>query len=74
MIESNPNDAEAYYYRGMVWLQLQNWGAAKTDLIAARDLGFNINTTFHDDYESIADFEQKNGVKVQEDIAAMLTQ
>ena len=58
----------------MVWLQLQNWEAAETDLIAARDLGFNINTTFHDDYESIADFEQKNGVKVQEDIAAMLTQ
>ena len=73
LIESNPDDAEAYHYRGMVWLQLQNWEAAKADLIAAKNIGFDVIAAFHKGYESIADFEQKHGVQLPEDIAAMLT-
>lgn len=73
MIEQNPNDAKAYHYRGMLWLQLQNWEAAKNDLIAAKNIGFNVITAFHNNYENIADFEQKHNVKLPEDIALMLT-
>ena len=57
----------------MVWLQLQNWEAAKADLIAAKNIGYDAMVAFHKDYENVADFEQKHYVKVPEDIAAMLT-
>ena len=66
MIEQNPNDADAYYNRGIVWLHLQNWEEAEADLIAAKDLGFDINASFYNDYGNITDYEQRNGVKVPE--------
>ena len=34
--------------------------------------GVDIVAAFHNDYKSVADFEQKNGVKLPPDIAAML--
>ena len=45
---------------------------AKSDLETATDLGFDIVAAFHEEYESIVDFELKFGVEVPEDIAAML--
>lgn len=36
--------------------------------------GHNIIAAFHNDYESVADFEQKTGVQLPPDIAEMLTQ
>ena len=73
MIEQNPNDAEAYHYRGMVWLQLQNWEAAKADLSAAKNIDFDVITAFHNDYENIADFEQKHNIQLPQNIAVILT-
>ena len=72
-IELKPELAEAYYNRGEVWLHLGEWEKAKSDLANARNMGINIITAFDYLYESVADFEQSNGVKVPEDIMEMLT-
>ena len=73
-IQLNPDFAKAYNNRGEAWLHLQDWKKAKADLTIAKNMDVDIIASFHNDYESIADFEQKHGVQVPEDIAAMLTQ
>ena len=72
-IERNPDFAEAYYNRGEAWMHLREWDKAKADLTVARDMGADILTGFHNDYENVADFEQKNGITVPPDLAEMLT-
>ena len=72
-IEIQPDDAKAYSNRGEVWLHLKDWEKAKADLITAKDMGTDIVASFRNDYESVADFEQKTGIQLPEDIAAMLT-
>ncbi len=62
-----------YIYRGEAWLHLQEWEKAKSDLITAKDMGMDIIASFNNEYASIADFEQKTGIQLPEDIAAMLT-
>ena len=64
--------AEAYYYRGIEMLHLQNWKAAKSDLIAATAKGKNIRIQFAENYKSISEYNQQFGVKLPQDIAAML--
>ena len=72
-IQLNPNDANAHYNRGMAWLYLGDWENAKSDLTIAKGKELDIITSFCSDYESVEDFEQRNNVKLPEDIAAMLT-
>ena len=36
-------------------------------------MGADIVDSFHNDYASVEDFEQKTGIQLPEDIAAMLT-
>ncbi len=74
VIKYDPYYAEAYSARGEVWLHLKKWEKAKSDLTFARNVGVDIVALFHNGYESIEDFEQKNGVQVPEDLAAMLKQ
>ena len=66
--------AGAYSNRGMAWLHLKEWEKAKADLTVARDMGIDIIASFHNDYESVADFEKKNGFALPGNIAAILTQ
>ncbi len=72
-IRLNPELALPYYNRGAAYLLLKKWEKARADLTAARDMGIDIIASFHNDYESVPDFEQKNGLKLPADIAAMLT-
>ena len=72
-IELNPKLAEAYYARGLVRLALKRWKEAKSDLTAARESGFDLVGTLRFYAQSVADFEQKFGITLPEDIAAMLT-
>ena len=75
VIELNPQYANAYCNRGLAWLHMDGWQNAGADLITARNnMGFDIAASFHKDYESVADFEKKNGVRVPADIAALLQQ
>ncbi len=68
------NYASAYCNRGKARLHLREWEKAKTDLATAKNMGMDIIASFHNDYESVEDFEQKNDVQLPEDIKAMLTQ
>ncbi len=65
--------AKVYCNRGEAWLHLREWGKAKSDLTAARDMGVDIITSFHNEYASVLDFEQKHDVQLPADLAAMLT-
>ena len=71
-IDLNPEYTKAYGNRGEVWLCLSEWEKAKADLSTAKDIGDDIVAAFHNDYESVEDFEAKHGVEVPEDIAEML--
>ena len=71
-IDLNPEFADAYYNRGEVWLHLREWEKARADLITAKNMGVDLVASFHNEYESIEDFEAKHGVKVLEDIVALL--
>ena len=72
-IQLNPDLAHAYCNRGEAWLHLRDWEKAKSDLMVAKDKGTDVIASFRNDYKSVEDFEQKNNVKLPEDIAAMLT-
>ena len=72
-IEIKPDYADAYCNRGEAWMHLSEWAKAKADLTVAKDRGVDIIASFQNDYENVADFEQKNGVQVPPDIKEMLT-
>ena len=71
-IDLDPEDAGGYCNRGETWLHLKEWEKAKADLTTSRDMGFDIVESFHNEYESVEDFEAKNKVKMPKDIAALL--
>ena len=72
-IELKPDLAEAYYNRGETRLHLQKWEEVKSDLATAQNMGADIIIGFRNDYTNVKDFEQKTGIQLPEDIAAMLT-
>ena len=72
-IQLKPENVLYYKNRSMALLHLQDWEKAKEDMTNARNMGENIIALFHGSYSSIADFEQKTGIQLPEDIAAMLT-
>lgn len=73
-ILSKSDNASIYYYRGEALLLMERWKEARADLKKSNNGGVDIIALFSNDYESIEDFEAKNGVQVPEDIKAMLTQ
>ena len=72
-IQLKPENVLYYKNRSMALLHLQDWEKAKEDMTNARNMGENIIALFHGSYSSVADFEQKHGIKLPEDIVAMLT-
>ena len=72
-IELKPDLSKIYYNRAEAWLHLREWEEAKADLMTARNMGVNIINEFRSEYANVPDFEQKYGVKLPADIAAMLT-
>ena len=74
-IDSDAADPIIYSVRGIAWLHKKEWDKARSDLKTAKDKEIDIIDSFHNgyDYESVADFEQKTGIKLPLDIAAMLT-
>ena len=71
-IELNPELADAYSNRVLAWLHISEWENAKADLTTAKERGHDIIKSFHSAYESVEAFEAKNGIKLPEDIAALL--
>ena len=74
VLELKPKFAEIYAARGIMSLHVEKWESAKLDLTFARNLRVNIINVFHQMYDSITDFEEKNNVRLPEDIAAILVQ
>ena len=72
-IALNPGDARFYNSRGVAWLILKKWQKAKADLTTAKNMGCDIIESFHNEYESVEDFEATNGVTLPKDIAALLS-
>ena len=72
-IQINPSFVRAYYCRAFVWLHFQKWDKARTDLTLAQEKGVDIIVLFYQLYGSVINFEQKTGIQLPEDIAAMLT-
>ena len=73
-IELNPELPSAHFNRGMYWLHLQKWQKAQSDLTDAKNMGTDIIAEFRNDYGDVRAFEQKIGITLPKDIAAMLTQ
>ena len=72
-LKSDSGGANRYCYRGFALLHKGEWDRAKADLTVARNMGLDIIASFHNDYENVADFEQKNGIAVPANIKEMLT-
>ena len=72
-IQLDIDNPQAYDNLDAVWLHLKEWEKAKSDLMTVRSMGVDIVALFHLSYSSVVDFEQRNGVKLPADIAAMLT-
>ena len=70
----DPTDPRACYARGLAWLALEKWQNARSSLTAAEHMGFDLGGTLRVYAPSVADFEQKFGITLPEDIAAMLTE
>ena len=70
-IQLKPDLAEAYHNRGEAWLLSGAGEKAKLDLTKA--MGVDIVAEFHSEHESVQNFEERNGLKLPEDIATMLT-
>lgn len=68
------DDARTYYYRGEALLRMERWTEAKADLKKSEDRDVDIMALFFNDYENIEAFEKRNGVRLPEDIKAMLMQ
>ena len=71
--ELDSDDARPYINRGLVRLCREEWVNAKSDLMTASNMGVDIIASFHNTYASVSDFEERNAVKLPEDIAAILT-
>jgi tetratricopeptide (TPR) repeat protein len=72
-LELKPDYVQVYYTRARTWLDRKEWEKTREDLTAAKDKGLDISILFRKGYDSVADFEQQNDVKLPEDIAAILT-
>lgn len=73
-IELDEKLSNAYYNRAEARLRLKEWDKAKVDLTTAKKLGMDIVATFHNAYRDVAMFERRNGVRLPQDIVAMLRQ
>ena len=71
-IELDPNHAGAYANLGEACLHLSDWVKARANLLAARGMDFDIAASFHNAYENVADFEQRTGLTLPDNIAEML--
>ena len=73
-VQLKSDDSVVYYDRGIAWLHQQEWEKAKSDLIIARSMEFNIIAAFQALYKNIEKCEQLIGAKLPSGIASLLTQ
>ena len=59
--------------RPQVWLPREEWEKAKVDLTVSISLGLDISALFNRDFGGVDNFEKMMNIRLQADIAAMLT-
>ena len=72
-IKLNSELSEARCNRGEALLHLREWKKARIDLIAAKEMGVDIISSFRNDYIDVEEFKNVNEFELPEDIAEMLT-
>ena len=73
-IKVNPQDANGYLNRTMIWLPLRAWEKAKkAELMTAKNNGVDIAAAFHRNHGSVEELEQSLGTQLPADIVALLT-
>ena len=72
-IELDPNSSVAYFNRAVTFLCTEEFANAESELSHARNLGFDIDSTFSSEYGSVEEFERDYNVQLPENIRAMLT-
>ena len=72
-IQLKPNFVNPHINRGITWLQMQAWDYFKSDLAAARNVGVDIAAGLRNAFGSIENFERITGIRLPEDIVALLT-
>ena len=72
VIAIDPDYGPAYCDRGEAGLHLSEWDNARDDFDTAQNMDVDIVASFRNDYTSVADFEQRNGITLPDDIAEML--
>ena len=72
-IQLKPDSVLFYNNRAIALLHLNKWEEAKSDLTIAQNMGVDIITLFRNTYASVPNFEQEHGVKLPENLAALLT-
>ena len=71
-LDLEPDDSDVYYNRSVARLCLSKWEDAKSDLAIVTDMQVDIKADFNEEYGSVAEFEERYGVKLPGDIKEML--
>ena len=66
------HDDYTHYYRFEAWLLLKEWEEAKLAATSAEVVWADTRTLLHEHYENVSDFEQKNEVRLPDDISELL--
>ena len=66
-------DQTVFACRGIALLRLSRWDEAKSDLLSARNMGMDLVSVFRADHGSVAAFEEKNNLKLPQDIANLVS-
>ena len=66
------HDDYTHYYRFEAWLLLEEWEAAMQAATSPDISWDDIADLFHEYYENVSDFEQKNDIRLPDDIAEPL--
>ena len=66
-------DEISYYDRGMSYLHLKKMDEAKADFTVANTKKINVARTFQSQHGSVAEFEQKTGLQLPDEIKKLLT-
>ena len=63
----------AYANRGIALLRQSNWDEARSDLRSARNMGKDLVSFFRAGHESVTAFEEKQNLKLPQDIVEMIS-
>ena len=73
LIELDPEGGFYFGLRAGIWLRLQQWDQARSDIATAKNMGFDIPDFFSSEYGSVGDFEERMRVQLPSDIVHIIS-